>query len=260
MPVPPNWLGLALFGILGFINAGFWIIGLGLEAGYLLTLISSKRFQRFVAASDTIRQRRLQGKKAQAMLLRLPGDDQRAFTLLQNRCRRITQEALSTDAADVLRPQLEALGGLLYMYLRLLVTRQSFRRLLEDVQNAPSIDVRLKELDDKLRASSLSDDLRTSLQGQADILRQRRVRHEEARDKLAFIDAELARVEQQVELVREALTVSSDPETLSHQVNQIGASLNTTTEWIRQQQELLGQIDDTWNQPAPSLLEPPTAA
>ena len=30
MFVPPNWIGLGLFGLLGIINPGFWLIGAGL--------------------------------------------------------------------------------------------------------------------------------------------------------------------------------------------------------------------------------------
>ena len=50
MFVAPNWVGLAAFGLLGLSNPGFWILGAGLELGYLLTLATNARFQRTVAS------------------------------------------------------------------------------------------------------------------------------------------------------------------------------------------------------------------
>ena len=50
MFVAPNWIGLAAFGLLGVTNPGFWVLGAGLELGYLLTLATNKRFQNTVSA------------------------------------------------------------------------------------------------------------------------------------------------------------------------------------------------------------------
>ena len=33
MFVAPNWVGVAAFGLLGFLNPGFWLLGAGLELG-----------------------------------------------------------------------------------------------------------------------------------------------------------------------------------------------------------------------------------
>ena len=41
MFVAPNWMGLAAFGLLGIINPGFWVLGAGLEIGYLLALATN---------------------------------------------------------------------------------------------------------------------------------------------------------------------------------------------------------------------------
>ncbi len=50
MFVAPNWIGLAAMGLLGIANPGFWVLGAGLELGYLLTLATNSRFQRAVAS------------------------------------------------------------------------------------------------------------------------------------------------------------------------------------------------------------------
>ena len=54
MPIPPNWFGLAAFGLLGaLVNPGLWLIGLGLEGLYLWTLSRNPRFRNVVDASAT---------------------------------------------------------------------------------------------------------------------------------------------------------------------------------------------------------------
>ena len=51
MPIPPNWFGLAAFGILGaLINPGIWLIGAGLEGLYLWALSKNERFRKTVDA------------------------------------------------------------------------------------------------------------------------------------------------------------------------------------------------------------------
>lgn len=253
MPVPPNWLLLALFLLLGFLNPGLWIIGVGLELAYLLALVTNTRFQNLIAAESLSQKNQQAVLQTHQMIVQLDPADQKRFTTLQSRCQRILAEHQSDPS---LRIQLDALGKLLYAYLRLLLARQSFKRILDELRNSASIDLKLKELRHQTESPAISPDLRSSLQSQIDILHQRQERHGEARDKLVFIDAELARIEQQVELVREALVVSTDPESLSRQVDQIGATLTGTTQWIRQQQNVLGQVDDVLSDPPPILLDP----
>ena len=51
MPIPPNWFGIAAFGLLGaLVNPGLWLIGLGLEGIYLWALSRNERFRATVDA------------------------------------------------------------------------------------------------------------------------------------------------------------------------------------------------------------------
>jgi hypothetical protein len=52
MFVAPNWVGVASFALLGLVNPGFWVLGGGLELGYLAVLSTNRRFQRTVDASN----------------------------------------------------------------------------------------------------------------------------------------------------------------------------------------------------------------
>jgi hypothetical protein len=95
--------------------------------------------------------------------------------------------------------------------------------------------------------------MRRILECQLEILRQRQQQRSDAERKLAFIDAELERIAQQVELIREQAALSTDPELLSQRIDEITATLGTTGQWIRDQQQVFGAMEDL-------LLEPPPLA
>ena len=60
------------------------------------------------------------------------------------------------------------------------------------------------------------------------------------REKLVFLDAELVRIEEQVELIREQAVMASEPHAVSERIDQIAATLGGTQQWIRDQQQILG--------------------
>jgi hypothetical protein len=252
MFVPPNWIGLGAFALLGMANPGFWVLGLGLELGYLAVLATNPRFQRTVHAarlssSDTDWQRKIGG-----LVAHLDPADRRLYETLLGRCRAILDQQLHGGVIPHgLDSQSEGLGRLLWMYLRLLVARQAIRRVLADAERGESISTRLKILDAQIEKADLSEDLRRSLNSQAEILRQRLAQQTEGRQKLAFLDAELTRIQEQAELIREQAALSTDPEILSQRIDEIGATLGGTSQWIRDQQKVYGAMEDLLSEPPP---------
>jgi hypothetical protein len=257
MWVPPNWIGVAAFALLGLLEPGLWLLGAGLELGYLLLLSSNARFQRVVDSQDTFAQKKSTQQQLQSLLVRLDASDQSRYRQLESRCQRVLQEQHEVPAVD-LQTQADGLGKLLYVYLRLLLTRSGILHVL-DGTTTRSIDVRITEVNAQLKNAG-TPELQHSLADQLDILGERKKRHEAGRDKLQFIEAELTRIEEQVELMREGLAVTSDPTTLSRRIDSVGDTLGTTTQWIKQQQELLGQTEDLLGDPPPVVLETPGSA
>lgn len=252
MFVPPNWIGLGAFALLGVAEPGFWVLGAGLELGYLAALATNSRFQRTVAAG---RQSGSQGeweRKIATLLERLDDHDRRGYSLLSTRCRAILDDLHhSAASAHGLDTQSEGLGRLLWVYLRLLLARQAIRRVLREAERGAPIDGRLEALEAQIAAPGTGDDLRRSLSSQADILRQRLAQQTEARGKLAYLDAELTRIQEQVELIREQAALTTDPELLSQRIDQIAATLGGTTQWIRDQQQVYGAMEDLLMEPPP---------
>lgn len=266
---PPNWAMLAGFGLAGWLHDPGWLVlGAGAELGYLLLLSTNARFQRFVSGKMGAVESKESTQRWQKLVAALPDFDRRRYATLGQRCASVLEQQFHGDAsAPGYASQSDSLGKLTWMYLRLLVARQAIQRVMREGNSGPGgpppvpgsapgsagghLDKRLAELKRRLADPNLSDDLRRSLEGQADLLQQRVARRGEAEGKLAFLDAELTRIEEQVELIREQAALSTDPERLSQRIDEIGATLGTTGEWISAQQQTIGAMDDLIADPPP---------
>ena len=265
MFIPPNWIGLAGIALAGLLNPGFWAIGAGLELAYLFGLSSSKRFQRVVDGSAKLEDREQWQQKLQTIVAQLYPDDRERFVNLQRRCYTIIEQQRQNGETPELELQGEGLSKLLWIYLRLLRTRQSLLRIIResldlDRGRGEPLDKRLKRLGGEVQSPSISDDLRKSLEGQLEILQQRMEKRRESRDKLAFLDAELVRIEEQVELLREQSVMSTTPAAVSERIDHIAGTLTDTQQWVRDQQQILGTMDEILTDPPPMVVGPQRVA
>jgi hypothetical protein len=253
MFIPPNWIGLGVFGILGVVNPGFWIVGLGLELAYLWSLGTNDRFQKFVAASRQVLTRKQWQSNVDSLVQQLNSEDQQRYRALEVRCRAILEQQIHLQTpSQGLQAQNEGLGRLLWIYLRLLSTRQAISRIIRGSTVTPdssaSLEERINQLNSKL-SEPISEELRKSLAGQTEILQQRLERRREAKEKMTFLDAELTRIQEQVELVREQSVLSADPEIISQRIDQITTTLGSTSQWVSDQQKIYGAVEDLMSEP-----------
>jgi len=267
MFLPPNWAMLGAFGIAGWLHDPGWLVlGAGAELGYLLLLSTNGRFQRFVAGKLSANTLNDAERRLAALYGTLPDADKRRYQALAQRCEAVLEQQFAHDTnAPGYTSQSDSLAKLTWMYLRLLVTRQAIQRIMrEGSVRAPGdpppvpgtgdnrrLQERLADLKRKLADPSIGDDLRRSLQGQEELLEQRVARRGEADKKLAFLEAELTRIEEQIELIREQAVLSTDPDRLSERIDEIGATLGTTGDWIADQQKTIGALDDLIADPPP---------
>ncbi len=254
MFIPPNWIGLAAFGLLGIMNPGFWLIGAGLEAAYLFTLATNGRFQKVVEGSGLVQARQQWQKRIDDYVMQLSPEGQRRYHTLEKKFRDILDQqsrssALPSPGVDA---QGEGLSRLLWMYLKLLVTRSAIDRLVSTPmqEDAERIQERIQNLQTRLKEQGIGEELRKSLTGQIEILQQRVEKRREAKDKLAFLDAELVRIQEQAELIHEQAVLSTDPEAVSQRIDQITTTLDGTAQWIKEQQKVYGVVEDL-------MVEPP---
>lgn len=251
--IPPNWIGLGLFGMLGFVDSGFWILALGLELGYLFYLATNPRFQNVVKGRIAYKERLEQYQNLNEMIHRLDIPDQQKYRELENRCRGLLMQVSTTESAIAAGAQAEGLRRLLWIFLKLLLTRQAIIKTLKEAagREEKSLDQRISQIEDRIKNQPINENLRKSLTGQVEILRQRQEKHKEAKEKLLFLDAELMRIQEQVELLREQSVLSTGPEVVSQRIDQISATLGDTTQWIQEQQRIYGCVEDLLTEPPP---------
>jgi hypothetical protein len=259
MFIPPNWIGLGVFGFLGVLNPGFWIVGLGCELAYLGWLGTNLRFQHLVDGDRILDDRRRWQAKIYESIRQLPPDDQQRYRALEARCQGILeQQSRVTSLSPGLSEQGEGLGRLVWIYMRLLLTRESIRKIVREgssSEQASLLKERIDKLQEELQQPSVGDDLRKSLSAQIEILQQRQEKKREAVEKLAFLDAELTRIQEQVELLREQSVLSTDPEVVSQRIDQITTTLGGTNQWIHDQQKIYGAMEDLLLEPPPLVIQ-----
>lgn len=255
MFVAPNWVGLAAFGLLGLANPGFWVLGAGLELGYLLALATNSRFQQVVNARPLTAAREAWNARIQQVLGRLDPEDRATYDTLADRCRSIVELQLhgGTEPPHGLEAQADSLGRLSWMFLRLLLARRTINHVLGGARQDVDLQQRIAALERQQAQPGLNEELARSIGGQLEILRQRLEQRTGGDRKLAFIEAEIERIQQQVELIREQAALSTDPELLSRRIDAITETLGSTGQWIRDQQQVYGAMDDLLSEPPPLM-------
>jgi hypothetical protein len=253
MPLPPNLFGLAALGLLGaLLDPAFWLIGAGLELAYLAALSQSARFQASVEAG-ALADRAAGGREArhQALWSRLAKVDQEAQAALEGRC----DEILDTLGPERAASHADGLARLAWMHLKLLATREALERVMAGgAAEASALEAQAHQLEARLAAADLAEELRRTLEQQADVIRERRQGHEEAARRRERVQAELERIRQQVSLVREQVLLSADEAGVTSSVDSLSASLDEASRWLTDQQELLGGLDDLTAPPPATLL------
>lgn len=259
MFVPPNWVGIAGFAILGTLNWGFWLLGAGLELAYLFSLTTSPRFQKLVDGRLQAEEQSEWGSKLQRLVASLDASGQHQYSDLEARCRSLASEARTSHSelgTETQRTLGQTLSRLLWVYLQLLVTRQATIRLLpEGGKHQNDLEPRIRDVSLRLQDSGLDADLKRSLEGQLDLLNQRQASQREARLKLDFIDSELVRIEEQVNLVRDQALLASDAEGASARIDAIASTLGSTTQWIRDQSRLSTELAESIQGTPPPVFE-----
>jgi hypothetical protein len=258
MPVPPNWLGLGAVGMLGLINPGIWVIGAGVEIGYLVWLAHNRRFRHVVDARSLDRTNSELTGKVEQQIASLDEFDLIRYRNLELRCRGIIeQQAKAAGENPALSAQSEGLNRLLWIFLRLLCTRASISAIGgDDRKDRIHMEERVRTLEKQIADPAIGEDLRKSLAGQLDIVQQRLRKRQEANDKLAYLKAEIERIEEQVELIREQAMLANDAQSVSERIDQVAATLGGTNDWIREQQHIYGQVEDLITSAPPLLARP----
>lgn len=251
MPLSPNWLALAAVGLLGaFISPGFWVLGAGLELAYLGLLASNKRFRNTVDAGEVrVDPAELRYESTLALL----GDSQRQRQQrIEGRAREVLQ---LLSRSPLMASHADSLEQLVWLNLRLLVAGQALS-VVVDTAAQDSVELQRQEdqIDQRLAASDLGDELRRSLEQQKQVIDARQAAHAEGLRRKEHVDAELARIDQQIALIREQTLLATDEEQIGTALNALTSSFNEASRWLNDQRDLLGVLELNEQQSLPRYV------
>jgi hypothetical protein len=261
-PMPVNQLALAAFAVLGLANPGFWLLGAAAELAYLFGLSGNRRFQNLIQA-----ERRLQGQEEAQVRLQqaingLSPESQRRYSWLLSQAREIAEPALRLDdAGGPVKLQEVRSGGLsqlVWIFLRLLLSRESVEKTLQRV-DGEHVELEILQLEEKLASLTEESPLQRSIRGTLEIQQKRLENLHKAEESRRIIDAELERIERQVELIREEAALSNRPEVLSDRLDSVSVTLNETNRWMEQHSEIFGGLSGLETDPLaadPLVVDP----
>lgn len=259
MPIPPNWIGLAAFGLLGLIHPGFWLVGAGVELLYLWALVANPRFQATVDAVGVRAEAADLDRRKAAITARLDGPDRRAQDAIEGRCleaMRLHRERAG-DGDPAVEAQAEALSRLAWVHLRLLDARHGLIRLLGDGDGIPALESQVAALHGR-RDQADGDDLRASLDAQIQLVESRLAGRRDADRRLAYVEAEIERLRQQAELAREEALAAPGTAVAARSVDALGEAVRSAQAWVAEQARSGGVVDDIAGE-APPLAAKRTA-
>jgi hypothetical protein len=250
MPIPPNWFGIAAFGLLGaIVNPGLWLIGLGVEGMYLWWLSKNERFRATVDAEAGV-----------------TDSTSRYENLLANldTAERSQQYEIEQEAAEIvaLLQRGEAHGSqigdvrqMAWLHLKLLGARAAFAEVVEVAERErKKLEEQERRCRERLAASDTDEELRRSLEQQIEVIQSRHAAHADAKRRMELVDAELGRLRQQVSLVREQALLATEDSNMATSLDALSASLNEANRWLKDQRELFAGLDNFTDEPPPADL------
>jgi hypothetical protein len=250
MPVPPNWFGIAAFGLLGaLVNPGLWLIGVGLEGMYLWWLSKNQRFRNVVDAeagfSDST-------SRYETLLASLDSTAQSQQYEVEREAAEIVGLLQRSQAGD---SQIGDVRQLAWLHLKMLSARASFAEVVSVAdRERKKLDEQERRCRARLAESDTDEDLRRSLEQQLEVIQSRHQAHADAERRLELVDAELGRLRQQVSLVREQSLLATDANGIALTLDSLSASLNEANRWLKDQREIFAGFETFNDEPPPADL------
>ncbi|MHB2015598.1 MAG: hypothetical protein ACYCW6_01490 [Candidatus Xenobia bacterium] len=266
--VPLNWLYLLGVGAGGLITliSGAWIpavtiwgLGSAFELGYVSLLASDPRFRKYVDAVRNSAGSIDYAQRRRLILEALPADRRKRYEKLETQCTELMKlQDVAGRTANAMEDQVyQGMNKLLWIFLNLLMSDH----VLETNLNSTSrdqIETEIKAYEAQL--SRLGNDpakepIRQSLGKTVEIARKRLANVDAGQDALTLVGAELLRIEQQMQLLKQEVALGKDSTTLSASVDAIARTLGTTQDWMRTNTDVFSSgAHDDWDE-APQVLQ-----
>ena len=240
--MPLTQMLLASFGIAGFINPGFWLLGLAGVVAFVGGRSASERFQKLVEGERLLARSGNAEDKMKAAYDRLQPASQARYRALVVVCREVLGLGAGSGESSLTDFRAGNLNQMLWLFLRLLASREAITDTLARIDRR-QLESGLESLKGRLASASDPEGaLARSLRATLEIQEKRLANLDTATNSLAVVDAEPERIEQQVRLVREESAVTRSPEALSSRLDAVSSTLSETSRWMDQHADLLSDM------------------
>ena len=258
--MPLTQMLLAGCGLAGFFNPGFWLLGLAAVVAIVGGRSSSARFQKLIEAERIAARAEGAEDRMQKAYERLQPASQSRYRALVLQCREILGLGGGIDEGKVSDFRAGNLNQLLWLFLRLLASREAIQDTLGRVDRR-QLETGLESSKTRLAAAPDPEGpLARSLKATLEIQEKRLANLDAAGNNMAVVDAELERIEQQVRLLREESAISGSPEALSARLDSVSSTLSETSHWMDQHSELFSEMASNDFDSGGVPLVPPVAA
>jgi hypothetical protein len=256
-PVSLNKWFLAGAAILGFGAPAIWLLALGLEVLYLYSVSTNRRFRALVDAESADAAKQSWAERIAGLKGRLARDSRDRFERLTERCRGIQDlgAVVGSEIGTIEETKRSGMDQLLYMYLRLLVSRDTLDVHFPTAER-DKLRREIEGLEKAIGAPGMPETVRRSREGTLEIQRRRLENIERALEQRAVIDSELERIEKQVELIREDTAMGREPAALTSRIDQVVSTLGDTSDWMRRNADLIGDVGEDKPREVPVFLRP----
>jgi hypothetical protein len=243
--VPVNALAVSAFGILGFAQPAFWLLGLAIEAVVVPSLAFNPRFQKVVEARSLSTSEESAEQKRAALVKLLEATAQQRLWALAKKCDQVLDVFRSQQAEDyILDSNDQALKNLEWVYLKLLVARHHLMSPTNDTEQ--SLSKKIEELEKDLQDGEETETLRQSKTATLNILKKRLSTMHKKQQTLEEIESDLTRIDNQVDLILENATVQGKPQTISADIELASDLLGGSV--FGEDESAISDLDQTFKQ------------
>jgi hypothetical protein len=217
--IPWNALAVAGAAILGFGEHSVWLGGLGVETLYLFVIATNPGFQRWVDERDMARVHG-ETEEAKALLVQsLGGAARQRLIRLDEKVAKIEKLYRESPSDNFLfDTNRDALKKLAWAFLKLLVAQRNL--IISSGQSSDTeLRAQIDAIEKELASGVATEAVRTSKKATATILRQRIDNIRRRAETLAEVDADLARVEAQIDLALEEANLKEQPAAISANID-----------------------------------------
>ena len=250
-----NWIGLAgaaAFALLSGTGLPL-VMAAGLELIYLTLVPRSSTFRRLIRSRQYAAEKRKREIQLTTMFMELPPEMRSRYTALDAICRAIRSNysRLSSTSQMFLEQMEHRLQGLLQAYLRLLFAGRQSAEYLRITDSAA-----IKRDVTKLQEAMKTDPPRVQEinSKRIEILGKRIEKYEKVRENQKVVDAQLAAIEDILQLIRDQSVTMRDPQQVSDQLENLVHDVEQTEETVRQVESIfsLGSPDTDTLGPFPT--------